>query len=171
MQAIIGLGNPGKKYTGTRHNVGFFILDYFQKKLNLPPFALNKKIRAKISKNRSYLLSKPQTFMNRSGRSVQALLLFYKIPHRNLWLIHDDIDIPLGQFKIQRNRSAAGHQGVQSVIQSLGTQDFQRIRAGIGALGPKKIPTEKFVLQCFTPSEQKKINAIRTKIFKAYLSG
>jgi len=95
--------------------------------------------------------------MNNSGQTVASLVNFYKVNLDKLWIIHDDLDIPLGKFKIQKNASSAGHKGVQSVIDSLGSQDFQRLRIGIKKETQSKIPAEAFVLQKFTPEEKIKI--------------
>jgi len=157
MDLIVGLGNPGKKYKASRHNVGFFVVQALKKKLDFPAFTVRKKFKAEISKKNNLILAKPQTYMNSSGQSVAALLRFYKLKPKNLWVIHDDIDISSGKFKIQKNISSAGHKGVQSIINSLGTRAFQRLRMGIKPETPSRIPTEKFVLQKLTFAEKNKI--------------
>ena len=143
MKLIIGLGNPGTKYEKTRHNIGFMVLDVLIK---------NEQFDSKKVK-----LIKPQTFMNNSGQEVKKITDYYKIPAKNIIIIHDDIDLPLGEIKIQQNRSSAGHKGVQSIIDSLGTKDFTRMRIGIR---PEELiqETEKFVIQKFTQEEQDIIN-------------
>lgn len=144
MILIIGLGNPGKKFQKTRHNVGFQVIDKL----------------AKI-KRKGWILAKPQTFMNQSGKAVKKLIKTY-CPNQAmaklselLWVIHDDIDIPLGEFKISFGRGSAGHKGVQSIINELGTKDFWRLRIGISPKSGKPQNVEKFVLQSFTKEEKK----------------
>ncbi len=178
MKLIVGLGNPGEKYFSTRHNLGadFLILaQKIAKKKGIPfsSWNFNKKFKAFISqgkiKEEKIILALPQTFMNNSGQSVQLLMEFYKIPLHNLTVIHDDIDIPLGEFKIQQNKSSAGHKGVQSIIDKIGSQNFQRVRIGINpqiknGVSLLKIPTEKFVLQKFSSKEKNKIQNLTEKI-------
>jgi PTH1 family peptidyl-tRNA hydrolase len=171
MKAIFGLGNPGKKYALTRHNAGFLALDKIKKAYAFPEFKFEKKFRAEISqsspegeefipdkkKKSKIILIKPQTFMNQSGLSIRAILDFYKIPPDDILIIHDDLDIELGKYKISANSRSAGHNGVQNIIESLGTQKFKRIRIGIA-----KPPEEKktcifsahgYVLEKFSKKE------------------
>jgi len=135
MLLIVGLGNPGLKYRKTRHNLGSKVLDEFRKENDFPKFKFEKKFQADINKglinNQEVILAKPRTFMNSSGRAVKALANYYKIPTENITVVHDDIDIPLGEIKLSQNRGAAGHKGVESIIQELGTQNFTRLRLGI----------------------------------------
>ena len=138
MILIVGLGNPGEKYQKTHHNIGFRIIDEL-KSLNLE----------------KTILAKPQTFMNLSGKAVKSLMRKYKIAINNLWVIHDDIDLPLGKIRIAKNRGAAGHKGVESIIKEIGSKNFIRFRVGIQPkLGKPKNP-EKFVLQKFNKQEEK----------------
>ena len=134
MILIVGLGNPGKKYKNTRHNIGFRIVDELTKELS-------------SLKRRGVILAKPKTFMNLSGKAVKSLIKKYKIPTANLWVIHDDIDLPLGKIRIVKNRGAAGHKGVESIIKELGTKNFVRFRIGICPKTGKPKNIEKFVLQ------------------------
>lgn len=134
---IIGLGNPGKEYKNTRHNVGHMVVDHLEKK-----------------KPDNFALAKTETFMNKSGLAVKKLIRNRKMGIENLIVIHDDIDLPIGQFKIQKNRGAAGHKGVQSIINELGTKDFWRVRIGICPEGKKPENVEKFVLQKFRKGEE-----------------
>lgn len=143
MILIVGLGNPGKKYEKTRHNVGFRVVDELAKQ-----------------KTREFIIAKPQTFMNNSGKAIKALLNFYKTEPENLWVIHDDIDLPLGKFKISKGRGSAGHKGVQSIINELKTKDFWRVRIGICPKAGKPKEVEKFVLQNFTKQEEKTIKEV-----------
>ncbi len=157
MKLIIGLGNPGKEYAKTRHNVGFMVIDALAKNLGVD-FKLNKKFQAEIAviKNgkEEIVLAKPQTFMNLSGISTRAILDFYKIKPENIVVIHDDKDILFGQVKYQTDRSAAGHNGIKSLIEHLGTQDFARIRIGVAWEDKEKMgDTANFVLMNFTKTE------------------
>ena len=153
MHLIVGLGNPGKKYEKTRHNVGFLVLDEFQKEHGFPEFTLLKKHTSLISKDilneTEALLAKPQTFMNNSGKAVKSFMA----TKPNLIVVHDDIDIPLGKMKVSENRGSAGHKGVDSIIQALGTKNFTRIRVGIQPAKGKPSNVETFVLKKFTSTE------------------
>jgi PTH1 family peptidyl-tRNA hydrolase len=153
MKLIVGLGNPDKKYLETWHNLGFIAIDQIAKKY-LPEsanFKLNKKFKAEISEwnylEEKIVLVKPQTYMNNSGQAVKALMNFYKIKIDDLWIIHDDIDLPLGKIRISHNASAAGHKGVQSIIDEIGEQGFVRFRLGIQPQTALRLPTEDYVLQ------------------------
>ena len=135
MQIIVGLGNPGLKYKKTRHNIGFRVLDAIRKENDFPKFKSDKKLKAEITKGvlngKEVLLVKPQTFMNSSGLSVASLTTNYQIPTTNLIVVHDDFDLPLGEIKIVENSSSGGHHGVQSIIDTLKTQNFTRLKIGI----------------------------------------
>ena len=153
MYLIVGLGNPGKKYEKARHNVGFLVLDEFQKEHGFPEFTLLKKHTSLISKDilneTEALLAKPQTFMNNSGKAVRSFMA----AKPNLIVVHDDIDIPLGKMKVSENKGSAGHKGVDSIIQALGTKNFTRIRVGIQPAKGKPSNVETFVLKKFTSTE------------------
>jgi len=155
MYLIVGLGNPGKKYEKTRHNVGFLVLDALAKEHGLPEFTPSKKHSSLISEGILHetkaLLAKPQTFMNNSGKAVRSL------PKWNLVVMHDDIDIPLGEVRVSENRGAAGHKGVESIIQTLGTKNFTRIRIGIQPARGKPNDVDAFVLQPFLAEEMKSL--------------
>ncbi len=162
MKLIIGLGNPGKEYEQTRHNVGFLFLDALKEKYALPEFAFHKKFNADmtegfIDEQEKIILAKPQTFMNRTGQSVRALIDFYKIVPEDIIVVADDLDIEIGNYKISEDTRAAGHNGIQSVIDNIGTQDFTRVRIGVETAGGRsergEIAGDKFVLQNFTPQE------------------
>lgn len=153
MKLIVGLGNPGKKYEQTWHNVGFMVIDQIQasKPDEFLKFKNSRKHKAEVCDGlnpaEKIILAKPQTFMNNSGQTVRSLAKFYKIKHDDIWVIHDDIDLPLGKIRISQNSSAGGHKGVQSIIDELKTQEFVRFRIGVQPTTPMKIPTEKYVLQ------------------------
>lgn len=172
MKLIIGLGNPGKKYKLTRHNAGFLCADFLQKEWDFAPFVLDKKMSTEISSgmidNEKVFIVKPQTFMNLSGEAVLKLLQFYKLSPSDIAIIHDDLDIAAGKFKIATSSRAAGHNGVQNIIEQLGTQNFLRVRLGIGEparLGidtsSNQLSSEDFVLQNFSPKELAEL----TKLF------
>lgn len=177
MKLIIGLGNPGSKYKNTRHNIGFEIIDDFylqNKKQGFSNWEKNKKFFAEISagsiKDEKIILAKPLSFMNDSGKAVQALMHFYKNPPLDLIVIHDDIDLALGKFKLQKDRSSAGHNGIKSIIEKIGTQNFYRIRIGIAkADRDKQGRTEKFVLNRFNLFEKLKLKKIKPEILQALL--
>lgn len=160
MKLIIGLGNPEPEYQTTRHNTGFLVIDKLTSDFSLRTTAFDKKTNSEISKGtinkKRVIIAKPQTHMNNSGVAVRALLDFYKLKPENLIVIHDDKDIPLGEMRVQTNRGPAGHNGVKSIIEHLGTQNFTRIRVGIAPAGPNKIKnTGNFVLDKFTAEEKK----------------
>ncbi|MBI4138243.1 MAG: aminoacyl-tRNA hydrolase, partial [Candidatus Wildermuthbacteria bacterium] len=174
MQIIIGLGNPGKEYQNTRHNAGFMALDAIGKEYNFPAFRLSQKDGAMLSEGAigpaKVLLAKPQTFMNNSGSSVGALSKNYPLKTKNLLLVHDDIDLPLGSMKIASNKGSAGHKGVESIIQNLGTKDFTRIRVGICPSGGKPGNVEDFVLQKFAAEELPQLQTAIQATAKAIFS-
>ena len=151
---IIGLGNPGREYRHTRHNVGFMLLDLFVKDLNLTfsrqqAYAL---ITDGRFDGRKIILAKPQTYMNASGRSVGLLAHFYRILPSNLLIIVDDIDLPLGTIKLLPIGGSAGHNGMRSIINHLGTQEFPRLRIGIDR-PPGRMDPADYVLLDFKPVE------------------
>ena len=157
MKIIAGLGNPGKKYKGTRHNVGFKIIDEFAKENNFPEFYLSEKNNALISEKNNIFLIKPQGFMNQSGKTLKTLaenqprLKFLE----NLIVVHDDIDLLLGKIRISKNRGSAGHKGVESIIGELKSKNFTRLRIGIQPKKGKPENMEKFVLKKFIKEEKK----------------
>lgn len=172
MKIIIGLGNPGLKYKLTRHNLGKEVIEKWQKKAGFPDFKLKKKLKtlsSEVKFNRQkVILALPETFMNNSGKAAKALIKFYKLNRKDLILIHDDIDIPLGKIRIAKGKGTAGHKGVQSVIDEIKTKDFIRLRLGIK---PKNISTirnlDGFVLKKFTNKEKKIIEKTTKDSIKA----
>lgn len=166
MKIVIGLGNPGKQYENTRHNAGFMVLDRLKEIAGFPDFQMSEKFNSFITEKKDaagekILLVKPMQFMNRSGEAVKALMTFYKVPLENITVIHDDLDINVGEYKISEDSSAGGHNGVQDIIDKIGTQKFKRIRIGIEGAEKRadrgKIPGDVFVLQNFTDEELDKI--------------
>jgi PTH1 family peptidyl-tRNA hydrolase len=167
MIIIVGLGNPGKKFEKTRHNLGFLIIENLKLKIkNFSDWKYEKKFKAEISRgkigNKKIILAKPQTFMNNSGKSVKPLTRSYNLEPKNLIVVHDDIDLPLGKIRISIGRSAAGHKGVQSIIDELGTKNFVRFRIGIKptTYDLRLTTIENFVLQKFNKEEEKILKGV-----------
>lgn len=155
MILIVGLGNPGKKYEKTRHNLGYEVIDELLK-LNF----------------HNVILAKPNTFMNDSGKAVKELITNYKLPTTHLWVIHDDVDLKLGDLRIVQNRGSAGHKGVASIIKELGTKNFTRFRMGINPDLTKRVykDLDEFVVEKFSSAEEKIIKELIEKVKKAVLS-
>lgn len=168
MKLIVGLGNPGKKYSRTRHNVGFMIVDHLQKILSnekMNSWELNKKFNAETYdttiRNNKIILIKPMTFMNASGQSVQLIAHYYQIEPKDIIVIHDDKDLKLGDVRVQKDRGHAGHNGIKSIIDHIKSQAFIRVRVGIANDNEKKMAdTAKFVLRNFGLFEKKKVQEI-----------
>lgn len=175
---VIGLGNPGEEYKNHRHNIGFIIIDKLAQNLYLK-FDNNKKkslfTRAKLN-NTDFILLKPQTFMNLSGESAIYISKFFNIKPEDIIVIYDDMDIPFGTFKIKKGGSSGGHNGIKSLIAQLQTDDFIRLRVGIGrpSFGKK---VNDYVLSSFSKSERENIDndlgenvieAIKTILFESY---
>jgi peptidyl-tRNA hydrolase, PTH1 family len=153
VKLIVGVGNPGRKYEGTRHNVGFDVVDLVAERHRLdwesgPAEALIAKWRAA-----SALLAKPLTFVNLSGAAVGELMRFYKVPLENLFVIVDDVNLELGRLRARPSGSAGGHNGLKSIIGVLGTQDFARLRIGVGR-GDARRDLADHVLSKFDPQER-----------------
>jgi len=175
---IVGLGNPGEQYEKTRHNTGRIVLEYCREKLSLSLWEFDKKIQARVSRGgigkEKVLFIEPETFMNKSGISIRGLIANKKKAEK-LIVVHDDLDLPIGTFKISFNMGTAGHRGVESLIKVLKTRCFVRIRVGIAptiSSGKTKKPHGKekvinFILGNFTPSETKKIRIVSKKICEA----
>jgi len=177
MKLIIGLGNPGEEYKDARHNVGFMTVDAIAKKEGAK-FSFEKKFNAEISKSRfndkPAILVKPFTFVNKSGEAARKSKLFYKIKPDDIIVIHDDLDIEFGSFKLSFAKHSGGHRGVQSVIDGLKTDKFWRLRIGTAnrklttarhqrTLKAKKEAVGDFVLSRFTPSEQAELKRVIKK--------
>lgn len=156
MFIIVGLGNPTDEYAGTRHNVGFDVIDAIADKYNIS--VTERKFRAFCGKGiiagQKVILVKPQTYMNLSGESVRSVLDFYKVDEETeLLIIYDDVSLDVGQLRIRKKGSAGGHNGIKSIIQHLGTQNFQRIKVGVGEK-PKDYDLADYVLGHFTKAEK-----------------
>ena len=150
MKLIIGLGNYGKKYEKTRHNYGFFVIDEFAKRNDFPEF--KSTLFSLLSIKGDIILAKPQTYMNNSGKAVKAIADYYKIEPENIIIIHDDADIDIGKIKEDQNRGSAGHNGIKSIIELLGTKNFKRLRMGIN--NSFNSPLEDIVLKKFHKEEE-----------------
>ena len=148
---LIGLGNPGREYRDNRHNIGFMLIDRLAVRLNARGMKLQSKaiVIGALYEGRKLILAKPQTYMNLSGGAVQGLLHFYKIPPENMIVAHDDLDLPLGTIRIRPGGGAGGQRGMASTIERLGTQDFPRLRLGIGR-PPGRMDAAAYVLQNFS---------------------
>lgn len=135
MKLIIGLGNPGKKYESTWHNLGFLAIDQLLAQHDLGQLKKSWRFKAEILKAEIYgasvLLAKPQTFMNNSGQAAAAIAKYHKIKNEDVIVIHDDLDLPLGKIRLSHDSSAGGHNGIKSIIEHLGNQKFIRVRIGI----------------------------------------
>jgi len=151
---IIGLGNPGREYRETRHNVGFMLLDRLTVKLNARFTRLQSRALVASANylERKIILAKPQTFMNLSGQSVQGLMHFYKLPLENLLIAHDDLDLPVGTIRLRPDGGSAGQKGMMSTIERLGTDEIPRLRLGIGR-PPGQMQAPDYVLQDFSKAD------------------
>lgn len=166
---IVGLGNPGREYENTRHNCGFIALDYLSQKLNCK---INKiKFKSTIGEceinSHRCLLMKPSTYMNLSGQAVVEAMNFYKIPPQNVIVIFDDISLDVGKMRIRRKGSDGGQKGMQNIIYLSGSQDFPRIKVGIGKKPHPDYDLKKWVLSRFSTSEQKLIEPLLENIYDA----
>ena len=154
---VAGLGNPGRKYAPTRHNIGFRIVDLLAEQAGKGSWSNEHQAETRRIQleGQTVLVAKPQTFMNESGRAVQALLAKYKIEPEHLLIVSDDLDLPLGRLRLRARGSAGGHNGLRSVTALLGTQDYARLRAGIGR--PTSGEVLDWVLSSFTPAEESEL--------------
>lgn len=164
MQIIAGLGNPGKKYTQNRHNIGFKILDSMAELNNFQPW--RKKFQSQITEgylnSKKVMLIKPETFMNNSGNAIQEVLNFYKLNVENLTVIHDDLDLKIGKVKLKTGGGSAGHNGLKSIDQHVGSS-YLRLRFGISRPANKAM-VAKYVLSDFTVNDRDEIEALIIKI-------
>ncbi len=175
---IVGLGNPGEEYKNTRHNVGRIMLEYFRSAHGFPEWKEDKKNKALVSKEdiekETVLLVEPNNFMNNSGKSLTAFVVSKKAAEKTI-VIYDDIDLPLGTIKISFNRSSGGHNGLESIIKSLNTREFVRIRVGISPLNAKGLAKKpkgeekvlKFLLGEFKKDEMDELKKVAKKVSPA----
>jgi PTH1 family peptidyl-tRNA hydrolase len=167
---IVGLGNPGREYRDTRHNIGFMVVDHLAAHLNANFSRMESK--ALVTKadyhGKRLLLVKPQTFMNLSGQAVSALRKFYKLPMDRLLVIYDDVDLSFGSMRLRAEGGSAGHKGMISIIENLGTQAFPRLRLGVGRPPGRKAAAD-YVLEPFSKSELEILPGIIDKGLEAVL--
>lgn len=154
---FVGLGNPGKEYDLTRHNIGFMCIDEFAAKNKFEPWVSKTDMQCQLTQatmnDGRVMLCKPQTFMNLSGEALQKVAHFYKIPLENIIVVHDELDIDFGQIRTRLGGSSAGHNGIKSLTKHLG-EGYGRVRVGIGPKTPEQIDSADFVLQKFSEKEQ-----------------
>ena len=170
---IVGLGNPGKEYTNSRHNIGFILLEKFSKKYE-SNFTLKSKIKSLYSEfqidNLTFKLFMPNTFMNNSGDAVRAIVDWYKIDLNQLFILVDDMDLPLGKIRFRKQGSSGGHNGLKSIIEKLHTQRFNRIRIGIGSpldtKNTKKFNTVSHVLGNISSEEKQVLDKVNKHIIE-----
>lgn len=171
MYLIVGLGNPGTEYAATRHNIGFDMITYLSDKYRIP--MRGKEGKAIVGKGfiegQKVMLAQPQTFMNLSGESVRALMDYYKLTEEEVVIIYDDISMPVGQVRIRPKGSAGGHNGIKSIIQHLGTQEFPRIKIGVGDK-PANGDLVKHVLGRFGKEEDAMIRDVFELVEKGLLA-
>ena len=205
MKLIVGLGNPGRKYERTRHNIGFMVVDAMASRIQNSKFKtqndnsklkINKKLQCYEFRVNNHILAKPVTYMNSSGSAVSKLATYYRLRADDIWVIHDDLDIKLGEYKIQKGVGPKLHYGIESINKALGTKQYWRVRFGvdnratkfsnkktnlikqivnfspnlkvfrIGGQFSRRIPGEKYVLQNFTPDEEKVLDKVIDEIVK-----
>ena len=170
---LIGLGNPGKKYSNSRHNIGFLLLENLSKKYN-STFLFKDKLKSSISEfkinNSTYRLFLPNTFMNNSGDAVQAIVDWYKINLDQIFIIVDDKDLPLGKIRFRKKGSSGGHNGLKSIIEKLKTHNFNRIRIGIGSpqstVGKENFNTISHVLGNISQEEKSILDKVYKKVIE-----
>ncbi len=167
MKVIVGLGNPGGQYAETRHNIGFVVVDSLAEELKLEYRSKFQGLlgEGKLDGEKIFLL-KPQTYMNLSGRSVRELANFMKIPVGDILTIHDDMDLPFGKMRLRSSGSPGGHNGIRSIIGELGTEEFWRLKIGVGR-PPHNWDPARYVLAPFVPEELKLMDDIIDRALKA----
>jgi PTH1 family peptidyl-tRNA hydrolase len=175
---IVGLGNIGQQYDSTRHNVGFAAVEDFAAASELSGWVLKKDLKCELAEGRigdaKVLVIKPTTLMNLSGEAVQAVVHFYKIPPTHIIVVHDELDVVFGQIRTRVGGSSAGHNGIKSVSEQLGTENYGRVRIGIGPKKPAQMDSADFVLQKFSEKEMKHMPALKkeaTAILSEYAYG
>lgn len=164
MKVIVGLGNPGDKYEHTRHNVGFMAIDFVLRDNKYITAKPGKDFKSEVSTwispaDEKIFFLKPQTYMNDSGQALKVICNFYKLDfEKDLLIVQDEVDLPFGQMRMNHGSSAAGHNGIKSIIQELNTQAFSRLRIGVESRAERTdMPTDSFVLQNFSDEEMKKL--------------
>jgi PTH1 family peptidyl-tRNA hydrolase len=172
LRMIVGLGNPGPRYVRNRHNIGFQCLELFARKHNIDVSKIQLRARTgdgwveRRPQRRRVLLVKPLTYMNASGAAVGPLARYYQIAAENILVLHDDLDLESGKLRLRRDGSSGGQNGIKSIIQHLGSQEFHRARIGIGR-PPGRMDPAAYVLQDFTPDEEEFFGPLREKVVSA----
>lgn len=172
MKLVVGLGNPGEKYKNNRHNIGFVVAERVGELLNIDGWIMNKRFMGEVAESDKLILIKPNTFMNESGRAVSAISRFYKIKSEDIYIIHDDLDIPLGSYKIQHGKAPKVHNGLLSVEQALGTNKYWNVRIGVEnrkVKGNKGVPGMVYSLQDFTQEEGLIIESVVDDVVRVLL--
>jgi PTH1 family peptidyl-tRNA hydrolase len=174
MKLIVGLGNPGREYEMSRHNIGFMAIEGVCVRLKMPPFRNESKFKCEISRGEfngeKIILLKPLTFMNLSGEAVQAVKQFYKLNASDVWTLYDDVDLPLGTLRIRSEGSPGTHNGMKSLTQCLSTENFPRFRLGIESRGLSSPPQQdlsSFVLESFRSEELPQVRELTEKAAEA----
>jgi PTH1 family peptidyl-tRNA hydrolase len=165
---IVGLGNPGKKYAGNRHNVGFHCLNRLAEAYQLAFDGKRDKAELALGRvaGRRAVLAKPQTYVNESGQAVGAIARFFKVEPGDVWVLYDDLDLPQGTIRLRPRGSSGGHRGIESIIEHLGTREFPRVRVGIGR-PPGKMEPKAYVLQDFDAAERKRMEEVYERVVAA----
>lgn len=172
IKLIVGLGNPGPRYARNRHNIGFQCIDLFARRHHVE---MNRiQLRAAVGdgwvsrrdERRKMILAKPLTYMNASGEAIGPLMRFYQLEPDDLIVVHDDIDLAAATLRLRRNGGSGGQNGIKSIIQHVGSQDFHRVRVGIGR-PPGRMDPADYVLQDFAPAEEESIAVLREKVCDA----
>ncbi|HZW83012.1 MAG TPA: aminoacyl-tRNA hydrolase [Candidatus Deferrimicrobium sp.] len=170
MKMLVGLGNPGGQYAATRHNVGFMAIEHIAKSKGTP---FKGKFQSELGEitlaEEKVILLKPQTFMNLSGRAVREAMNWYKLTHEDIVIIYDDMDLPFGKIRLREQGSPGGHNGIKSLIAELGTQNFPRVRVGIGR-PPQAWDPADYVLGNFSAQEHSELPQVLDNIQQAVLA-
>lgn len=173
MKLLVGLGNPGKEYIGTRHNLGYAAVSALRKAIaSRNRWRKDERFQSELSENtvsgETVVLMRPLTFMNRSGEAVARFVEEERMMHGDVWIIQDELDLPLGQIKITLNSSAAGHRGIESIHEALGTKTIPRFRLGIAPeSGARQLPADIYVLEKFPKSERRIVELVITTAVEA----
>jgi peptidyl-tRNA hydrolase, PTH1 family len=174
LKLIVGLGNPGAQYQANRHNIGFQCVDLFSRRQRIEVGKLQNRAMTgdgwveQNGRRQRVLLAKPLTYMNASGQAIAPLMRFYKVALDDLIVIHDDIDLAQGKVRLRHGGSSGGQNGIKSLIEQLGSQEFARLKVGVGR-PPGRMDPAAFVLQNFTPAEEEIFGPLREKIVDALI--